>query len=227
MVAVPLSTARDDVLAAIRAALPDVPEAERSDRGPPLSYERERPWGSSRGTVLATFEERVRDYGAGIARCPEPELAATIAGACSARGSRRLVIPSDLPAAWLPAGFELVLDEELDSAEIERLDGAITAVALAIAETATLVLDCGPGQGRRAISLLPDHHLCVVRAEQVVAGVPEAIASLGPRVGPGRAFTFVSGPSATSDIELERVEGVHGPRRLDVILVGDRGEDGV
>jgi len=132
------------------------------------------------------------------------------------RGARRVVVPAGLDLAALPAGTEIVVDDGLPAAALDAVDGVITAAAVAIAETGTIVLDGSPDQGRRALSLVPDYHVCIVRAEQVVALVPEALA----RLDPGRPLTWISGPSATSDIELDRVQGVHGPRTLEVILVG-------
>ena len=159
------------------------------------------------------------EYKATVHRTQEPDIAATVAEICNAEGARRLGIPPDLPASWRPDKTELSEDEGLTPAELDGLDGALTACAVAIAETGTFVLDGGPGQGRRALTLVPDLHVCVVRADQVVGIVPEAIARLEQAVRAGRAVTFVSGPSATSDIELDRVEGVHGPRILHVLVV--------
>jgi L-lactate dehydrogenase complex protein LldG len=131
-----------------------------------------------------------------------------------------VAVPSDLPVEWLPAGLERVADEGLDARELDAVQGAATGCALAIAETGTIVLDCGARQGRRALTLVPDFHLCVVEAAQVVDGVPAAVRALAQGFRTERRpVTFVSGPSATSDIELSRVEGVHGPRTLEVVLV--------
>ena len=126
----------------------------------------------------------------------------------------RIVVPPGLPAGWLPAAAQVLRDDGLDAQTLAGLDGVVTAAAVAVAETGTIVLDAAPDQGRRIITLLPDLHICVLRPEQVVASVPEALA----RLTPGRPLTWISGPSATSDIELNRVEGVHGPRRLHVII---------
>ena len=133
-------------------------------------------------------------------------------------GARRLVVPSDLPPAWRPDGLELRADEGLSHGELDSADGALTGCALAIAETGTIVLDAGPGQGRRALTLIPDFHVCVVEAQRIVASVPEAVAALHEAAREGRPITLVSGPSATSDIELRRVHGVHGPRTLTVLI---------
>ncbi|MQA76485.1 MAG: lactate utilization protein C, partial [Solirubrobacterales bacterium] len=134
-------------------------------------------------------------------------------------GARRIAIPPALPAAWRPPGVELIEDDGLSPAELDGLDGALTGCALAIAETGTVVLAGGPADGRRALTLVPDLHVCVVEAGQVVATVPEAVRALEPKArATASPLTFVSGPSATSDIELSRVEGVHGPRRLELVL---------
>jgi L-lactate dehydrogenase complex protein LldG len=141
-----------------------------------------------------------------------------VSEALEQRGARRIVVPSGLGLTGLPAGTEIVADDGLSPAALDSFDGVITGAAVAIAETGTIVLDGSPDQGRRALSLVPDYHLCIVQADQVVALVPEAMA----RLAPGRPLTWISGPSATSDIELDRVQGVHGPRTLEVILVEPR-----
>ena len=202
-----MSTARDDVLARVRAALRDVPAGEPV--APPQPYEPAPP---PPGDPVARFAERVSDYRATVREADD--VAATIGLVCAEHEARRLGIPAALP--WRPELLDLVEDHGLSARELDALDGAVTGCALAIAETGTIVLDGGERSGRRALTLVPDLHICVVERAQVVATVPEAIRALEGGRGP---FTFVSGPSATSDIELDRVEGVHGPRRLEVLLV--------
>jgi L-lactate dehydrogenase complex protein LldG len=165
--------------------------------------------------LLDLLAERLRDYGCTVRRTAPGQLMTAVGEALGQRGARRIVVPAGLDLTGLPAGTAIVADDGLSPAALDAVDGVITGAAVAIAETGTIVLDGSPGQGRRAVSLVPDYHLCIVRAEQVVALVPEALA----RLDPGRPLTWISGPSATSDIELERVQGVHGPRTLEVILV--------
>lgn len=170
--------------------------------------------------LLDLLTDRLLDYRATVGRCTAGELPATITETLAAAGARRIVTPPQLPAAWLDGWDGTALTdgapEVLDPGTLDGLDGVLTGCAVAIAETGTLILDGSTDQGRRAITLVPDYHLVVVRAEQVVESVPEGLARLDPR----RPLTLISGPSATSDIELNRVEGVHGPRTLAVILVG-------
>jgi L-lactate dehydrogenase complex protein LldG len=158
------------------------------------------------GNVVDLFCERAADYLATVTRVAPDRLDEAIAGACAARGSTRVLAAEDD-------------DPGMPAAELDGYDAALTGCALAIAETGSIVLDGGAASGRRALTLVPDHHICVVEARQIVASVPEAIAALEPAAREGRPITFVSGPSATSDIELERVEGVHGPRKLDILVV--------
>ena len=160
--------------------------------------------------------ERVRDYRATVVQTSD--AAAAAAEVLAAQGARRIGIPPDLDERLRPAGVDLVEDEGLSSLELDGLDGALTTCAAACAVTGTIALDGGPGQGRRALTLLPDLHVCVVREDQIVETVPELVRSLEQAAAAGRPLVLVSGPSATSDIELERVEGVHGPRRLVVIV---------
>ena len=201
-----MTSAREDILARVRAALGDVPPAEALE---PAGYEPPPP---PSGNAVARFAERVSDYRATVREADD--VAATIARVCAEHEARRLGIPAALP--WRPQGLELVEDHGLSAGALDELDGALTGCALAIAETGTIILDGGERSGRRALTLVPDLHVCVVERSQVVATVSDAIRALDGGRGP---FTFVSGPSATSDIELDRVEGVHGPRRLEVLLV--------
>jgi L-lactate dehydrogenase complex protein LldG len=152
------------------------------------------------------------------------ELPGAIEEALTRRGVKRLAVPPYLPKEWVPEGIETLRDAARPRLTKEELDGSdrvLTGCALGIAQTGTIVLDAGRAKGRRALTLLPNYHLCVVREEQIVGLVPEAFAELEDVVkNEGRAITFISGPSATSDIELNRVEGVHGPRTLEMLIVG-------
>jgi L-lactate dehydrogenase complex protein LldG len=209
-------SAREEVLGRIRAATRDVPAGEAPAWTGPAAYARSL--GLDHAATVELFAERVADYRAEVVRCAEDDaaIAAALAAAAAEHGAVALVAPADLPPGWLaddPA-------DPLDVEALDRSDGVVTASALAIAQTGTVVLDAGPGQGRRALTLVPDLHLCVVRAADVVGTVPEAFDRLVDAPREGRPITFISGPSATSDIELERVEGVHGPRRLVVVLAG-------
>ena len=170
------------------------------------------------GALVELLVDRLVDYRALVRRCAAGDLPRTLDIALSERGVGSLVVPSGLDQAWLQdVHADLRIDEDvpLTVPELDLTDGVITGCALAIAETGTLCLDGSAGQGRRLLSLIPDYHLCVVRAENIVADVPQAIA----RLDGTRPLTLISGPSATSDIELNRVEGVHGPRTLEVIIV--------
>ena len=217
--------ARDEVLARIRTALgspartssapgSSAPGSQAPPGDPvPRGYRTSDDLGTAQ--LLDLLAERLRDYGCTVRRTAPGQVMTAVGEALGQRGARRIVVPPGLNVADLPAGVDIVADDGLSPAALDAVDGVITGAAVAIAETGTIVLDGSPGQGRRALSLVPDYHLCVVRAEQVVGLVPEALA----RLDPGRPLTWISGPSATSDIELDRVQGVHGPRTLEVILV--------
>ena len=218
-----MATARETILWRIRHATSDVPGEEspedvRVERG----YRHEDD--ATRGEIAARFAERTAEYDAKVHRVAREELPGAIQEALKRRGVRRLVIPPYLPKGWIPEDLETLRDaahSRLTEQELDQSDGVLTACALGIAQTGTIVLDSGRAQGRRALTLLPDYHLCVVREEQIVDLVPEAFAKLEETVkAEGRAITFISGPSATSDIELNRVEGVHGPRTLEVLISG-------
>ena len=211
-----MSGARDVILQRIRQALG---ERQAAEDAVPRKYQHMGE--TDHQAVVAQFIERVEDYKAAVFQATEAELPATLARVCAERGFRRLVAPADLPDAWLPAGVEILKDEPALSYEtLDVADAVLTGCRLGIAQTGTIVLDGGAGQGRRALSLIPDVHLCVVRAGQVVDLVPEAITAL--QASATKPITFISGPSATSDIELSRVEGVHGPRTLIVLLVTEQ-----
>jgi L-lactate dehydrogenase complex protein LldG len=227
-------TAREEILARIGRALTDtvLPDTVLTDTvladtaagdEVPRRYRTQAALDPSQ--LLDLFAERLHDYGSTVRRIGPGQVLTAVAEALSHRGARRVVVPPglDLPglagpggqADRSPADVDFVADDGLSPAELDAVDGVITAAAVAIAETGTIVLDGSPGQGRRVLSLVPDYHLCILRADQVVGLVPEALA----RLTPGRPLTWISGPSATSDIELDRVQGVHGPRTLEVILI--------
>jgi L-lactate dehydrogenase complex protein LldG len=212
--------ARRAILGRIRSATGDVPPGEPVAWVGPPGYR--RGLGLERDALVELFARRVADYRATVVRCAghDQAIAQALAAAAAEQGAETLVVPHDLPPAWLPGGLADDPREPLGLDALDRADGVVTAGALGIAETGTIVLDGGAGQGRRALTLVPDLHLCVVRAADVVGSVPEAFDALAAAGREGRPITFVSGPSATSDIELSRVEGVHGPRRLVVVLAG-------
>jgi L-lactate dehydrogenase complex protein LldG len=208
----PVNAAREEMLATIRSALGH----ERAHVHVPRGY---LTAGSlNRDEVVERFVERVADYRAAVELTADPRTAA--ARALEGQRARRVVVATDLPSELRPDGVELVADDELSAEALDGLDGALTTSAFACAETGTIALDGGPGQGRRAITLVPDLHVCLVDARRIVETVPELVARLAESAREGRPIVLVSGPSATSDIELNRVEGVHGPRRL-VVLVHD------
>ena len=218
-----MATAKETILWRVRRATRDVPERERPEDVPvERGYRKEGD--GARDEIVARFAEHVAEYEATVHRVTEADLPGRIGEILEKRGLERLAVPPLLPEAWIPEGVEVLRDAarpNLTNEELDGADGVLTGCALGISQTGTIVLDAGPAQGRRALTLLPDYHLCVVREEQVVDLVPEAFARLEETVtGEGRAVTFISGPSATSDIELNRVEGVHGPRALEVLIVG-------
>lgn len=215
-------SARDEVLQRIRTALGAEPTVEDV----PRTYRQIGDYTPGDRALIDLLDERLTDYRAHIHRTSTDQLAAAVAEAITdglaassdttARGPSRILVPRGLDTAWLDAtDAEVLVDEDLDVDTLDACDGVVTAAAVAIAETGTIVLDGAPDQGRRAITLVPDLHVCVVDAGQIVETVPEGIA----RLDPTRPQTWMSGPSATSDIELDRVEGVHGPRTLHVVLI--------
>jgi len=210
-----MTDARSDLLGRIRQALAAAPAGDEVPvpRGYRTGLDGEP------AELVALFAERVADYRAVVHRVPEDEVGGAVTAALTGRAARGVVVPEGFPAPWLPEAHGAHILRDTGPLSLDELDGAdavLTTATVGIAETGTLVLDHGPGQGRRALTLVPDYHLCVVRAGQIVGSVPEGLALLNP----ARPLTFVSGPSATSDIELNRVEGVHGPRTLEVIIAG-------
>ncbi|MET9968518.1 LUD domain-containing protein [Streptomyces sp. NPDC006356] len=213
-------SSRERILGRVRRALADAaPEQVPYEQAVPRDYLREHGERSVEQTV-ELLAENLADYRAIVHRCTPADLAATIAGMLAARGAKTVLVPPGLEPDWLAAADAERIADRAESTpdELDRIDSVVTACAVAVAETGTIVLDGSPDQGRRRITLVPDHHICVVRVpEQVVSSVPQAL----ERLDPARPLTWISGPSATSDIELDRVEGVHGPRTLEVVLVGD------
>ncbi|MFF5013228.1 lactate utilization protein C [Streptomyces sp. NPDC001165] len=208
-------SSRERILGRVRRALADVTP---DDEAVPRTYLTKHGERSVEQTV-ELLAENLADYRAIVHRCTEDELPALIARLLTDRKAGSVLVPPGLTESWLAEADVTRVADRADSApqELDRVDSVVTACAVAIAETGTIVLDGGPDQGRRRISLVPDHHICVVRVPgQVVSSVPQALA----RLSPTRPLTWISGPSATSDIELDRVEGVHGPRTLEVVLLG-------
>jgi L-lactate dehydrogenase complex protein LldG len=228
-------TARDEVLGRIRTALGGDSGGGAHAPADPSSAGYRTHGELDQAALLDLLAGRLIDYRSQVRRTEPDKLLDTVRAALAERGARRVVLPPglDLPGLSQPGlsqpgpgqpgpgqagtldGVELITDSGLSAEDLDQMDGVITRAAVAIAETGTIVLDAGPGQGRRALTLIPDYHLCLIEAGQVVALVPEGVA----RLRPDRPLTWISGPSATSDIELERVEGVHGPRTLEVILI--------
>jgi len=195
-------SARDEILGRVRSALAGTRDDDQPAPRPPI------PRGSAPGDVVDLFCERVADYRAVVERCSAAEVSERVRAALPAG---RVVVPDGLSVSVPDA----VVDDGLSAADLDACAAVVTDAAVGIAETGTIVLDHGAGQGRRAITLVPDVHVCIVRTDQVVADVPDAM----PRLDPQSPLTWISGPSATSDIELSRVEGVHGPRTLHVMVV--------
>jgi L-lactate dehydrogenase complex protein LldG len=211
-----METAKADILNRIRTAL-GTRSGDRVEeyRAIPRKYSRTGTLGADARIEL--FISRIQHYDGGIFRCDRAALADTIADALSERSKRRLIVPPAFPREWLPAGFDFVADDNLSYEDLDRSEGALTTCTVAIAFTGTIVLSHSPSEGRRALTLVPDYHLSIVEGEQIVETVPQAFDRLR-EVKPW-LVTTISGPSATADIEMTRIKGVHGPRTLDVIVV--------
>ncbi|MFB6769595.1 lactate utilization protein C [Streptomyces sp. NPDC056337] len=208
-------SSRERILGRVRRALADAPADEV-----PVARDYLREHGRrTTGQTVDLLAENLADYRAIVHRCGDGELSALLMRLLAAHGSTSVVVPPGLPPEWLKAVDATRVHDRAASTpqELDLVDSVVTGCAVAVAETGTIVLDGSPDQGRRRITLVPDHHICVVRVpDQVVSSVPQAL----ERLDPARPLTWISGPSATSDIELDRVEGVHGPRTLEVVLVG-------
>jgi L-lactate dehydrogenase complex protein LldG len=211
--------ARSEILSAIQSAIgrtPDPATAERDYQTIPRTYLKQSTL--SQAQTIALLAERLLDYNAHVHSCPRGELPQGIAAALNQHDAHQVLIPPDLPPTFLPPGFDLTPDHnDFSPLELDRFDAAVTLCTLGIAETGTLILQRLPGQGRRAVTLVPDLHLCILHTADVVATVPEAFARLAAQAA--QPLTFVSGPSATADIEMTRIKGVHGPRQLHVFLL--------
>jgi L-lactate dehydrogenase complex protein LldG len=213
------SSSREFILSRIRTALlpqKDVlPSAESSWSTIPRTYSSSSDLPAT--SILGLLTDRLRDYDAHVVHAGRSGVTEAASKLLTARGADTMLIPAGFPRAWLPEGFTYIQDEDLPTTLLDSSSGVITTCTLAIAETGTIVLQNAPGQGRRAASLVPDYHLCMIEAERVVATVPEGIRALLPTSM--LPTTLISGPSATADIEMTRIKGVHGPRFLDVILI--------
>ncbi|MEV6807380.1 lactate utilization protein C [Streptomyces sp. NPDC017248] len=212
-------SSRERILGRVRRALADVPPDGRPyQEAVPREYVREHGERTA-GQTVELLARNLADYRAVVHRADAASVSGLVMRLLAERGSQEVLVPPGLPPEWMSAADPVrIHDRAADTARrLDRVDSVVTGCAVAIAETGTLVLDGSPDQGRRRVSLIPDHHICVVRVpDQVVSSVPQALA----RLVPTRPLTWISGPSATSDIELDRVEGVHGPRTLEVILLG-------
>jgi L-lactate dehydrogenase complex protein LldG len=206
-------SAREEILARVRTALADRPRPDAVRRDYRHAAGAAAAGGGGDAATLDLLVERLEDYRARVHRADAEQLPGMLATLLTGR----VVVPAGCPDSWLTRlGGRVVRDDPpLSARELDRVDAVLTTCAVAVAETGTVVLDAGPGQGRRALTLVPDHHVVVVRPADVVAAVPHAVSRLDAR----RPQTWISGPSATSDIELNRVEGVHGPRSLDVVVL--------
>ena len=210
---------REQVLERIRRATGNVArDAAASYAGLQRTYVRAGALGVEE--KLALMVERLREYDAEVVETSPDAVPQAIAEQIAASGRRIFVVPRGLPAAWLTPGFDWKIDRGLTTGEIEKADGVVTASFCGIADSGTIVLHHGESEGRRVISLLPDWHLCVLRASDVVETLPEYFARCSET--PALA-TYISGPSATADIEMTRIKGVHGPRFLHVVMVRDEG----
>jgi L-lactate dehydrogenase complex protein LldG len=211
-------TAREEILGRIRAALPGASTGVEASHAV-IARDYARNGTLDRRPCLALFIDRLVDYDTQVVELTdEMELAGAIEDVLREAAEDRLLVPATFPQQWLPRGAAVEVDHNLTTEQMERAQAVLTTCEAAVASTGTIILVHDGAQGRRAITLLPDHHLCVVRRDQVYELVPEALAAMAEQSA--RPITTISGPSATSDIEMTRIRGVHGPRRLTVLLYG-------
>lgn len=220
-----MSDARTEILARIKRATADITEKDPA-LDVPITWEYGK--GIAMDDVVGTFVEKVIDYKATVVEVKADDVAAAVVEGLKATGATTAVAPTGLDASWQKAVADAQLELRLDDpalthAELNTTDAVITAAAAGVADTGTIVLTHATDndQGRRALSLVPDRHVCVIKASQVVSDVGEAMQMMRPFVEKRHPLTWISGGSATSDIELSRVDGVHGPRQLYVIVVTD------
>ena len=215
-------SARSEILSRIRSANRGIFGADRESaadeswRNIPRNYRRSGSLSDTGRVQLLT--ERLLDYGAGVYHCQSADIAANVSKILQSRMKQKILVSSDVDPSWLPQdGLKFVYDDALSYTEIEACDGVLTGCTVAIATTGTLALCHTPDGSRRAVSLLPDYHLCIVNGSKIVETVPEGFRALeAHRLQP---ITLISGPSATADIEMTRIQGVHGPRVLDCVIV--------
>ncbi len=212
-------TARDEILARVRGALPERNPDQRLVEYEAIGREYHVGSGRSREETVELFRDRLKDYNAIVHRCAAGAVAECITAVLTARKKSGLLTPDGIDATWLPATHSFPRDGGLTYADMDSSEGVLTGCAIAIAMTGTIVVRHSPQLGRRALTLVPDYHLCVVEESQIVETVPEGIRRMSSLLP--APLTTISGPSATSDIEMIRVKGVHGPRTLEVILAGN------
>jgi len=219
-----MTTSRTDILEKVRRSLGVAPQRQQEDITKDfeaIARKYQQAGQLDPQSRLELFAERLRDYGAGVYACSGNNLSSTIATVLASRRIHRILVPPEIPASWLPsADIEFVpADDRLTYDEMDKMEGILTACSAAIALTGTILLRHSSTEGRRALTLVPDYHLCIVFENQVLETVPEALRRMEPfKTHP---ITTISGPSATSDIEMTRIKGVHGPRTLDVVLSKD------
>lgn len=215
------TSSREQVLQRVRAATRNTPDTNRDTQSTWLRLPRDyvRHGSLSAKDSVELMVQRLREYDADVIECTEDTLPAAIAAQLRQSGKRKIAAPSGLPSQWIAPGFDWVIDGDLATAEIEQAEGVVTTCSCGIADSGTIVLHHGAAEGRRVLSLLPDWHLCILRASQIVETLPEYFSRCEQ---PPAIVTWISGPSATADIEMTRIRGVHGPRFLQVILVQDQ-----